>query len=217
MRNNVRNGRGPEGIMGRTLRQARDRAARTTNMHATTHTGETDGRDGATETNRTDDVRGDQVESRSREGEMESGRREVEARREANDEGTEIAEGRNPLSIMEEPGSRGARDGISHGDSQRTPTEEDSFHTARDTVATRPTAAGNNKAMSKAPSVASPLKPARQYTDRQGRRDQMHAETMRASSRRIEEAHGPTHADAARQHTDQGEGPSALGATSTGT
>ena len=159
MRNIVRNGRGPEGIIGRTLRQARDRAAGTTSMQATTHTRETDGRDGTTEANSTDDVKGDHAESRSREGEMENGKQEVEARQEANDEGTEIAEGRNPLSIIENPGSRGARDGVSHGDSQRTPTQEDSFHTARHTVATRPTAAGSSRAMSEAPSVASPFRP----------------------------------------------------------
>jgi len=194
--------------MGRTLRHARARAEETTGRRTATHAGEADGCDGATESSSTDDVRGDEAESRSRDGATGSSRQEDEAPREATDEAGGIADGGNanwetdirkdPKTVAEERGSKRARDGISHGESRQTPAEEDGFYTARDTVATGLTAARGNRSMSEAPSVASPLKPRGHDMDRQERKEQMNAGIGRTGAGRLEQVEGPSLGNASR-------------------
>ena len=198
MTNNARNCGKLEGIMGRTLRQARDRAAGAPGRQTMTHIEETDNRDGATENRSANDERGEEVESRSREDEMDNGRQGTGTQQDTYNGVTEVEEGGNRVSAMAEDGNRDARSRITPGGSYGTPTNEDSFHTARDTVATRPTATDRSKAISEEPSVASPLKPTRQRTGGQGRGEQTTDETGRAATRRIEEAQQPTFPDANR-------------------
>ena len=77
------------------------------------------------------------------------------------------------IAATEDKEDIGAMEEDSREETRRTPAEEDSFYTMREIGVTGLTTSGGRRAMSEAPSVASPFKPRRQNIEQRGRRERI--------------------------------------------